>query len=30
LLIDKNGVIKEKGSHLRPLDVKDKIKEMMK
>jgi len=30
LLIDKNGVIKEKGSHLRPLDVKNKIKEMMK
>ena len=30
LLIDKNGVIKEKGSHLRPLFAKDKIKEMLK
>jgi len=30
LLIDKNGVIKEKGSHLRPLAVQGKIKEMLK
>jgi len=30
MLIDKNGVIKEKGSHLRPLFVQDKIKEMLK
>ena len=30
LLIDKNGIIKEKGSHLRPLSVRDKIKEMLK
>jgi len=30
LLIDKNGVIKEKGSYLRPLSARDKIKEMLK
>jgi hypothetical protein len=30
MLIDKNGVIKEKGNHLRPLYVKDKIREMLK
>ena len=30
LLIDKNGVIKEKGSHLRPLSVTDKINELLK
>ena len=30
LLIDKNGIINEKGSHLRPLIVKDKVKEMLK
>ena len=30
LLIDKSGVIKEKGTHLRPLTVKDKINEMLK
>ena len=30
LLIDKNGIIKEKGSHLRPLNVKNKILEMLK
>jgi len=30
VLIDKSGVIKEKGSHLRPLNVKDKIREMLK
>jgi len=30
VLIDKNGVIKEKGNHLRPLNVKDKIREMLK
>jgi len=30
LLIDKNGVIKEKGSHLRPLFVRGKITEMLK
>lgn len=30
LLIDKDGIIKEKGSHLRPLSERDKIKEMLK
>jgi len=30
LLIDKSGVIKEKGTHLRPLVVKDKINEILK
>jgi thiol-disulfide isomerase/thioredoxin len=32
LLVDKNWVIREKGSHLRPssLDVREKIKEMLK
>ena len=29
MLIDKNGVIKEKGSHLRPLVAKEKIMEML-
>jgi thiol-disulfide isomerase/thioredoxin len=29
VLIDKNGVIKEKGSHLRPLFARDKIKAML-
>ena len=31
LLIDKNGVIREKGSHLRPssMDVRDKIRELL-
>ena len=28
LLIDKNGIIKEKGSHLRPFTAKDKIKNL--
>ena len=30
VLIDVNGVIKEWGGHLRPLNAKDKIKEMLK
>ena len=30
MLVDKQGVIKEKGSHLRPLNVKNKIREMLK
>jgi len=30
LLIDKNGIIKEKGTHLRPLDAMDKIKELLR
>lgn len=30
MLIDKDGVIKEKGSHLRPLSVKDTIRKMLK
>ena len=30
VLIDKSGVIKEKGSHLRPFTAKEKIKEMLK
>jgi len=30
LLIDKDGVIKESGNHLRPLVAKNKIKEMLK
>ena len=30
VLIDKTGVIKEKGSHLRPLVAKEKINEMIK
>lgn len=30
LLIDKNGVFKEKGSHLRPIPVKGKIEELLK
>ena len=30
LLIDENGVIKEKGNDLRPLVAKDKIREMLK
>jgi len=30
ILIGKNGVIREKGSHLRPLVAKDKINEMLK
>ena len=30
LLIDKNGVIKERGNDLRPLVARDKIKEMLK
>jgi len=30
VLIDKNGVIKESGGHLRPFDARDKIKEMLK
>jgi hypothetical protein len=30
MLIDKKGVIKEKGNHLRPLVAKDKIAEMLK
>ena len=30
MLIDKNGVIQEKGSHLRPLSVKNKINELLK
>ena len=29
LLIDKNGIVKENGSHLRPFIVRDKIKEML-
>ncbi|MDR3252229.1 MAG: TlpA family protein disulfide reductase [Tannerella sp.] len=29
LLIDKNGVITEKGSHLRPLDAKSKLKNLL-
>jgi thiol-disulfide isomerase/thioredoxin len=29
LLIDKTGVIQEKGSHLRPLNVKSKIEELL-
>ena len=30
LLIDKNGVIKEKGNHLRPLEVKNKVVSLLK
>ena len=30
LLIDKDGVIREKGHHLRPLNARDKIEEMLK
>ena len=30
MLVDKQGVIKEKGNHLRPLNIKTKIKEMLK
>jgi len=30
VLIDKNGVITEKGSHLRPLVARDKIRELLK
>ena len=30
LLIDKEGVIKEKGSHLRPLNAKSKIEKMLR
>jgi len=30
MLVDKNGVVKYKGSHLRPLVTRDKIKEMLK
>jgi len=30
LLIDKNGIIKEKGSHLRPFEAMNEIKEMLK
>ena len=30
MLVDKQGIIKEKGSHLRPLNVKNKISEMLK
>ena len=30
VLVDKNGVIKEKGSHLRPFAAKQKIKEILK
>ena len=30
MLIDKTGVIKEKGSHIRPFIAKDKINEMLK
>jgi hypothetical protein len=29
LLIDKNGVIIEKGSHLRPLNVKSKLRNLL-